>query len=85
MSANDSPRGRPPSKVHMPPNGERIVARVVAHDGDALALSFAEMEAIIGEPLPLPWRTNAGRWNDDGNGRSIVRLLRASGWRARLD
>jgi hypothetical protein len=85
MSTTDTPRGRPPSTVKAPPNGERIVARVIAHDGDALALSFEEIAALIGEPLPLRWRTETGKWNANRGGRSLIKALRAAGWRSKLD
>jgi hypothetical protein len=75
----------PPSRVHAPPNGERIAARVTAHDGDTLALTFDEIEEIIGESLSMAWRTRASLWSSEGTKRSIVRLLRDAGWRARLD
>jgi hypothetical protein len=75
----------PPRKVLAPPNGERIVAHVVAHHGHEIALAFEEIEAITGEPLPMAWRTHADRWSGDGTKHTILRLLHDAGWRARLD
>lgn len=45
--------------------------------------TFAEIEAIIGFPLPRTARTVAGFWTD--HRRMHVRAWEEAGWRARLD
>jgi hypothetical protein len=60
-----------------------VVAHVVHHDGDALTLSFAEIEDLIGAPVPL----RAKVWPDAWQSLYLPtgHALKAAGGRATLD
>jgi hypothetical protein len=55
---------------------------LAARDDDECALTFAQIEALIGAPIPLPFRTHTRRWT--AKDTTHVRLLRDAGWYARL-
>ncbi len=60
-----------------------LVDHVVARSEGAVTLSFAEIEAIVGSPLPESMQTDAWLWR--GPEYAYVWRLEARGWRARLD
>ena len=50
---------------------------------DAVALSFDEIEGIIGVPLPVKYRVESDKWASARYAH--VRLWQALGWRAHFD
>jgi hypothetical protein len=60
-----------------------VVAHVVHADGDTLTLSFAEIEQLIGAPLPMRAKVSPDPWQ--ATRQPTGRALKAAGWRAKLD
>jgi hypothetical protein len=57
-----------------------LLAFLIACPSDAVILSFAEIEALIGCPLSLGYRVDSNRW---ASTRYVhVQLWRSKGWRA---
>ncbi len=68
----------------MPTKYQPLVDHIAAQmDSDAVTLSFAEIEAIVGAPLPEAMRVETVSWN--GAHRAYVRAWEAAGWTATLD
>jgi hypothetical protein len=59
-----------------------LIAFIAAQEGDALTLTFAEIETITGRPLSVTGQTSPSLWID-GSLR-FVREFTALGWRAHL-
>lgn len=60
-----------------------LLAFLSGNSADAVIVSFDEIEAIIGVPLPLKYRVESNNWSSR---RYVhVRLWRAMGWRAHFD
>jgi hypothetical protein len=73
--------GPPPVSRYQP-----LVEFVAAYPEPAVTLTFEQIEAIIGSPLPVSACVSPAYWSwPHGNGLAHVRLLRAAGWDARLD
>jgi len=62
---------------------QRLVDHVVAQTEKALTLSFAQIEAIIGMPLPDAMQNDIGQWRRPHH--AYVRAWEAAGWSAALD
>jgi len=62
---------------------EPLVSYIAAQTDRAVTLSFAEIEAIIGSPLPAPMQRDTARWRRPEH--AVVRRLELLGWWARLD
>ncbi len=63
-----------------------IVDLLAATAGDAVTLTFAEMEGLIGGALPTSAYTNARYWSGlQGSALPHVRAMSALGWRGRID
>ncbi len=61
-----------------------LVSYLVAQPDDRVQLSLAEIETIIGAPLPVGARGR--KWWTKNPGRTMVRpLVQAAGWRIVLD
>ncbi len=60
-----------------------LVAYLATQRESPVECTFAEIEGIIGFPLPRTARTVAGFWTDQR--RMHVRAWEEAGWRARLD
>lgn len=60
-----------------------LVDHIAAQTGDALTLSFAEIEAIVGFLLPVTMQVETALWTNAQY--AIVWRLKSMGWRARLD
>jgi hypothetical protein len=59
-----------------------LVAFIVAQHEDRLTLPFADIESIIGAPLPTSAQVSPSFWS--GRQQRFVRDLTASGWQAHL-
>jgi hypothetical protein len=60
-----------------------LLVFLIERPGDAVILTFEEIEGIIGQPLPLKYRVESDKW---ASRRYVhVRLWRALGWRAHFD
>jgi hypothetical protein len=64
----------------MPPHYQRLADYLAAHPGDTVRLTFAEIEAIIGAPLPVGAYTTTF-WGNAPS-RSPARYWLPRGWRA---
>ena len=51
------------------------------HDGDRLAIGFADIEAAIEMHLPVSCRTHAAHWSGY-DGSAVARAIHDAGWRA---
>ncbi len=60
-----------------------LVDHVAAQGETMVTLSFAEIEAIVGGPLPLIMQLDTSAWNNVD--QALVWRLQDLGWRARLD
>jgi hypothetical protein len=60
-----------------------LVDHIAAQNEQELTLSFTEIEAIVGSPLPETMRVDTSLWTREM--QAIVWRLEALGWRARLD
>jgi len=60
-----------------------LIDHVADQTEEAVTLSFTEIEAILGSPLPESMRVDTSLWN--GAEAALVWRLEAQGWRARLD
>ncbi len=67
----------------MPTKYQPLIDHVAKQPEEAVTLSFTEIEAIIGNPLPETIQVDTAMWNNTGS--AIVWRLEALGWRARLD
>ncbi len=67
----------------MPTKYQPLVDYVAKHPEKVLTLSFAEIETIVGSPLPESMQTDAWLWR--GPEYAYVWRLEALGWRAHLD
>ncbi len=67
----------------MPTKYQTLVDYVAAQTEKALTLSFAEIEAIVGAPLPNTMQVDMCQWK--GTKYAYVWRLKALGWRATLD
>jgi hypothetical protein len=52
---------------------------------DSVTLPFAEVEAILGQPLPVTARITPDWWTYEAHRSPHVPLWRALGWEATLD
>jgi hypothetical protein len=60
-----------------------LLDHLIACPADTVILSFDEIEALIGVPLPVAYRVE---WNCWAHRQYVhVRLWRALGWRAHFD
>lgn len=66
-----------------PRHYQGIAAYLARTDGTAVTLTYAQIEALIGEPLPLGALINQGWWTTAT--MLHVRLWREHGWRAYPD
>jgi len=61
-----------------------LVDHVIAQtDAAEIALTFDQIEAVIGDTLPVAMRIETGLWN--GAHHAYVRAWQAAGWVATLD
>ena len=60
-----------------------LIDHVVAQTGEAVTLSFTEIEAILGSTLSETMQVDTALWNSTQY--ALVWRLEAQGWRARLD
>ncbi len=60
-----------------------LVEYVAAQTEQALTLSFAQIEAMVGSPLSETMQVDASQWNSAR--LAYVWRLKALGWHARLD
>ncbi len=60
-----------------------LVDHVAAQTEGAVTLSFTEIEAIVGRPLPETMQVNAAPWTRAE--AALVWRLADRGWRAQLD
>lgn len=67
----------------MPTKYQPLVDHVAGQSGDAVTLSFAAIEAIVGSPLPETMQVDTALWNSSRY--AIVWRLADRGWQARLD
>ena len=68
----------------MPSKYDLLVRYLAAQPGDRVTLTLAEVEAIIGGPLPTGARRRD--WWHSTPGRSAMGpVVHAAGWRVRLD
>ncbi len=66
-----------------PPKYEPLRQYLVAQPGDAVRLTFAEIETILGAPLPV-WAYSAGFWANHRERWSMspqARSWHTAGWR----
>jgi hypothetical protein len=59
-----------------------LVAYLAAEEGNHVTLTFTEIEAMIGVPLPVSAQVGLSFWI--GRRQRVLRDLAAIGWRARL-
>lgn len=62
---------------------QALIDFLATQQGETLALTFDEIERVLGDCLPLRARSHTDQWSNPR--RVHIRMLRASGWRARLD
>ncbi len=62
------------------PLADHLIAQT---DAAETALTFDQIEAVIGAPLPVAMRIETGLWN--GAHLAYVRAWQAAGWVATLD
>ncbi len=68
----------------MPSKYQPLVDHVIAQAGAAeIALTFDQIEAVIGDTLPVAMRIETAMWN--GAHLAYVRAWQAAGWVATLD
>ena len=68
----------------MPSKYDPLASYLAAHPGERVTLMLAEIEAIIGVPLPAGARRRD--WWHDTTGRTALRpVVEAAGWRVVLD
>ncbi len=67
----------------MPTKYQPLVEYLAAQTEKALTLSFTEIEAIVGVPLPETMRVGYELWKSAEH--ALVWRLEARGWRAQLD
>jgi len=60
-----------------------IIAYLAAQRGSEVTCTFAQIEGIVGFPLPRTARTVTGFWTD--RLRPHVRAWKQAGWQAHLD
>ncbi len=60
-----------------------LIDHVADQTEEAVTLSFTEIEAIIGNPLPETMQVDASLWKSAKY--ALVWRLNARGWRAQLD
>lgn len=67
----------------MPTTCQPLVDHIAAQHADIVTLSFPEIEALVGAPLPATMCVNAWRWTN----RELAHMWRLGnlGWFARLD
>lgn len=72
-----------PRQPEMAPTFAPLLAFLIDCPANETALSFEEIETMIGVPLPVKYRVESDRWSQP---RYVhVRLWRALGWRAHFD
>lgn len=67
----------------MPSKYQPLVQHIAEQTEEAVTLTFAEMEAIIGFPLTETMQIDTWVWKSSAY--AFVWQLRAFGWQARLD
>jgi len=67
----------------MPTKYQPLVDHVAAQAEATVTLSFAEIEAIVGSPLPTTMQVDSWAWKSGGH--AIQWRLNTHGWNARLD
>lgn len=60
----------------------RLFDYLVGHEAEPISLSFAEVERILGFPLPPSSRRHMPHWYGY-EGSAVARAIRDAGWRAR--
>jgi hypothetical protein len=60
-----------------------LLAMLREQQADAVTLTFAAIEALIGRPLSVSARVSQSMWA--GGSKRLQRDLQAIGWRAHLD
>ncbi|MDQ6832443.1 MAG: hypothetical protein M3008_03500 [Chloroflexota bacterium] len=60
-----------------------LIEYVAAQHADTVTLSFADIAAIVGSPLPETMQVDYQLWKSAEH--ALVWRLEARGWRARLD
>jgi hypothetical protein len=60
-----------------------LLASLSARARDEVVLTFDEIEALWGEPLPMRAKVNTHAWT--ASALPHVRVLHAAGWRAHLE
>ena len=68
----------------MPPKYHPLTRYLAAQPGDRVTLTLAEIEAIIGVPLPAGARQRHW-WQMRQGAASLGSVVRAAGWRLVLD
>ncbi|MCA1725165.1 MAG: hypothetical protein LC748_13125 [Thermomicrobia bacterium] len=76
VTSNHEPRGT--ATKYLP-----LIEYLSAQQGSDIRCTFAQIEAIIGFPLPRTARTVTGFWTD--RLRPHVRAWQQTGWQAHMD
>ncbi len=75
----------PGNRGGLPARGSKyqpLADYLASEDGETVSLPLAQIEAILGFPLPTSAYGLAGYWREDASAR--LRVLRAAGWEPRL-
>ncbi len=67
----------------MPTKFQPLADYLAAHEEDRVTLTFAELEAILGGPLPMNAYITSAWWH--GSRFAQVRGWETAGWHARYD
>jgi hypothetical protein len=63
-----------------PSKYQPLIDWLATYAGHSVTLTFTELEAILGEPLPVTARMERTWWTRERDGHVHVRLWRARGW-----
>ena len=64
----------------MPRKCQPLADWLAAQPGPSVCLAFAQVEQLLGTPLPSSARANTAWWQDTGTGRPHIHAWRGLGW-----